>query len=210
MKRIIPLILVLGLAIIVLVQYFKLRSLSPPEAYAYTLKEDIDLNYHQPVAVGAYYDAGRNVALYARQVWHNEGFNVRMPDADDGAEMASANHYKKMLSYTDSLGARLSRSYQWKLEGFDNADILRFENEGLSPTTLRVEKVFGGSSFQKGDERKGVWALQDLLIQKGYQMPHDGNFWEETHLALKAFQTKSGLPPTGIADIKTLTQLLNP
>jgi len=210
MKRIIPLILVLGLAVIVLIQYFKLQSLSPPEAYQYTLREDIDLDYHQPTAVGAYYEAGRNVALYAQQVWHNEGFNVRMPDADDGAEMASANHYKKLLAYTDSLGARLSRSSQWKMEGFNNSDIIRMEQEGISPTSLKVEKTFGGNAFKKGDDGFGVWTIQELLIQKGYQMPHDGYFWEETRLALKAFQTKSGLPATGAANIKTLTQLLNP
>ncbi len=208
MKRIIPIILVVGLAVVVLIQYLKLQKLNPPEAYVYTLREDIDLDYHQPTSVGAYYDAARNVSLYAREMWTNESINVRLPDTDDGDEVEAARHYNRLLSYADSLGARLSRSQKLKGDGFNNAEIIRMENEGVSGMQLEVERTFGGNLLKKGDETSGVWIIQELLIQKGYIMPHDGYFWEETRLAVREFQKKSGLPVTGVADMKTLNQLL--
>lgn len=192
-----------------MIQYLKLRSLNPPEAYQYTLREDIDLDYHQPASVGAYYEAARNVGLYAREMWHNEGINVRLPDNDDAEDNEAARHYNRLLSYADSLGARLSRSQKLKDQGFNNAEIKRLEGEGISAKELEVARMFGGTTFKKGDEYNGVWAIQELLIQKGYTMPHDGYFWEETRLAVREYQKKSGLPSTGIADLKTLIQLLN-
>lgn len=209
MKRIIPILLILGLVVVVLIQYLKLRSLNPPEAYEYTLREDIDLDYHQPTSVGAYYEAARNVGLYARDMWHNEGVNVRLPDSDDAEEVEAARHYNRLLSFADSLGARLARSQKLKLQGFNNGEIIRMENDGVSPRELEIERTFGGTLFKKGDESNGVWVIQELLIQKGYVMPHDGYFWEETRLAVREFQSKSKLPTTGVADLKTLNQMLN-
>lgn len=209
MKKIIPYILVLGLAVVVLVQYFKLQSLNPPESYEYIFREDIDLDYHDPTALGAYYRAGHDAGSYAREQWRSKGINVRLPLSDDSEQAAASRHYNRLRAYADSLGARLSRSWEWKSKGFNNGEIIRLEREGVSPSELLVERTFGSSRLKKGDRTEGVWALQGLLIQKGYEIPHDGYFWEETTIAVRDYQQKNKLPVSGMADQKTLATLIH-
>ena len=207
MKRILPIVIILGLAIVVVIQYLKIRSLNPPDDYTYSLREDIDLNYYQASAVGDYYEKARELSGYAREVWHNDGIDVRMPDNDDPKDMDAARYYNQLQGYVDALGARLAQSKALKDEGYNNAEVKRLE-EGATKEELQVEKTFGGTFFKKGDENNGVWVIQELLIQKGYIMPHDGYYWEETQLAVREYQKKSQLPATGACDIKTLNQLL--
>lgn len=207
MKRILPYVLVLGLAVVVIVQYMKLQRLNPPEAFQYEFREDIDLDYHNPAAVATYYETGRAAGTYARDVWRNEGVHVWTPG--DGLEdQAAAKHYNRLLNLADSIGARLSRSQKLKSQGFNNAEILRMENEGLSPAYLQVLRTFGSDLMKRGDDNNGVFVLQGLLIGLGYEMPHDGYFWQETETAVKDFQQKKGLPATGVAGINTLLALL--
>ncbi|HVO74557.1 MAG TPA: N-acetylmuramidase family protein [Ignavibacteriaceae bacterium] len=58
----------------------------------------------------------------------------------------------------------------------------------------------------KGDS---VRLLQELLQQKGYDVPVDGVFSKGTEDAVKAFQLKNNLISDGIAGIKTWTILQN-
>lgn len=208
MKKIIPYFLILGLATVVVIQYFKLRSLSPPEAFEYIIRSDIDLDYHDPRALGAYYDAAHTSGTYAREMWREEGVNVRVPESNNQAESAAAAHFNRLRSNADSLGARLSRSYEWKLKGFNNAEIMQMENSGVSPGALQVKRIFGEAALRKGERNEGVWAIQGMLIDKGYDIPHDGYFWEETTVAVRDFQQKNKLPMTGIAGQATLLKLI--
>ena len=208
MKRILPYVLVLVLAIVVVVQYMKLQRLNPPEAFQYEFREDIDLDYHDPTAVGAYYETGRMAGTYARDVWRNGGVHVLTP-GDALEDQAAAKHYNRLLSHADSLGARLARSLQFKNQGYNNADILRMENEGLSLKRMEILREFGGETLKRGDESDGVYVLQGLLIQMGYEMPHDGYFWQETEVAVREYQKKKGLPASGIAGLNTLLALLS-
>ncbi len=208
MKRIIPIVIILGLAVVVVIQYLKLRSLTPPDTYSYTLREDIDLDYYQPAVVGDYYASAREINGFVREKWYNEGVNVLMPDNEDPKAMDAARYFSQVQAYADSLGARLAWSLKYKEQGLSNADIRKVVEEGLSVASLQVEQTFNGRFFKKGDNSDGVWVLQELLIQKGYVMPHDGYYWEETQLAVREFQKKTGLPSTGVADYKTLNQLL--
>ncbi len=209
MKKLLPILLIVVLAAVVVVQYLRLQRLAPPEDYAYTLREDIDLDYHSPTVVGEYYRAGQEVGAFARSQWYNESINVRLPDADDPAEQAAAQHYARLVGYADSLGARLHRSQLLKDQGYSNSDIRSMELEGVSAQQIRVQRVFGLTRLQQGDRNEAAWALQDLLIAKGYEMPHDGNYWVETRTAVSTFQSKNGLPSTGIADMATLAVLLD-
>ena len=207
MKKILPYVLVLGLAVLAVVQYNKLQRLNPPEAFDYAFRDDLDLDYHDPAALGAYYEAGRMSGTYARDVWRNEGIHVRNP-GDGLADQAAAKHYNRLLILADSLGARLARSQGLKDRGFNNAEIMRIEQEGLSPKRLEVERTFGTDALKRGDQSTGVFALQGMLIGLGYAMPHDGYFWQETEVAVKEFQKKKQLPPTGVAGLNTLMALL--
>ena len=209
MKKILPFLLIAVLAVVVVVQYLRLQRLSPAEDYTYALREDIDLDYHQPEVVGAYYAAGQAVGSFARTQWYDQGINVRLTDPDRPEEVAAGQHYNRLVAYADSLGARLHRSQRLKDQGLSNADIRRMEFEGLSPAHLRVERTFGATRLVQGDKNAAVWALQDLLIRRGYEIPHDGNFWIETRTAVVAFQSKYKLPATGIADFTTLSTLID-
>ena len=208
MKRILPYVLVLGLAIVVVVQYQKLQRLNPPETHQYPFRTDIDLDYHNPQTVGAYYDAGHRASAYALDVWANEGIHVLVP-GEDVAEKDAATHYRALLANADALGARLARSWELKNAGFHNGEIARMEAQGLSPVQMEVERTFGKSILKRGDENQFVHVLQGLLIGMGYEMPHDGYYWQETETAVRAFQQKHKLLPSGAADQATLTQLLN-
>ena len=63
---------------------------------------------------------------------------------------------------------------------------------------------------KKGDVSDYVYTLQDMLFRKGAVILADGNFGPATEAAVKAFQTKSGLPATGKIDTDTLNKLMAP
>lgn len=65
-------------------------------------------------------------------------------------------------------------------------------------------------TLRKGDSGTYVTLMQELLIQRGYEMPKygaDGKFGNETLTALKAFQRAEGLAPDGVCGEKTWTAL---
>ncbi|HHG86060.1 MAG TPA: peptidoglycan-binding protein [Bacteroidetes bacterium] len=208
MKKIAVILLIIVLAVIVCVQYAKLSRLSPPEAFEYTFREDVDLDYHNPAVLGDYYETGYAVGSYAREMWRNNGINVRIPESDNADDRRAAIHYNHLRAYTDSLGARLSRSLRMKKEGWNNVDIQAIESEGISPKALRIRKVFGKQSLVSGDKSRGVFVLQAFLIRKGYQIPHDGYYWTETEEAVRDYQNKNGLPGAGFATEKLLLHII--
>lgn len=208
MKKLLPILISIGLAIVVLVQYLQLQRLSPAEDYSYTLREDIDLDYHNPTVVGAYYHAARQVGAFARQMWYSEDINVRLVDSDDPEEVAAGQYYVGLLAYADSLGARLARSARLKSKGYTNADIQQMEQGNFAPAQKQVQEIFGVPRLARGDRNEAVWVLQDLLIVRGHEIPHDGNFGDETRTAVRLFQERQKLLPTGVADSKTLAVLI--
>lgn len=208
MKRILVALVIIVLAVIVFIQYNKLRSLSPPQDYEYTIREDIDLDYHNPLVLGDYYETAHEVGSFAREVWASRSIDVLHPKGDEAGDRVAVDHYNRLKAHADSLGARLSRSLQLKQKGFNNAEIQRIELEGLPLSYFQVERSFGRDRFQVGDKDRGVWLIQEKLIQKGYVMPHDGYFWAETEVAVKAFQKSKGLFASGVADRETLNLLI--
>ncbi|MEM0999132.1 MAG: peptidoglycan-binding domain-containing protein [Bacteroidota bacterium] len=209
MKRVAVALVIIILAVICSVQFFKLRRLSPPEDYEYVFREDIDLDYHNPVLVREYYDTGYMVGSFAREMWHSRGINVRLAESDDAANRNAVLRYNRLRAYTDSLGARLAQSRALKEAGFNNADIATMEAERISPQTYRVRKLFGEQTLIKGEKNNAVWELQGRLIARGYEIPHDGYYWTETEEAVRDLQAKNGLFPSGMVHRETLQLLLN-
>ena len=208
MKNIAVILVIIVLAVIVWVQYAKLKRLSPPEAYDYAFREDLDLDYHNPAVLHAYYTSGHEVGVFAREVWREEGVNVRIPESENSTSRKAVAHYTRLRAYTDSLGARLSRSYKLKQSGYSNADIVAMETEGVSPQLLKVRKTFASEYLVKGDKNPGVFELQARLLEKGYLMPHDGYYWSETEEAVKAYQRANKLFPSGSATQELLLHLI--
>lgn len=55
--------------------------------------------------------------------------------------------------------------------------------------------------------RDGVRALQMALVERGYRVPLNGRFEQQTRLALLAFQSDEGLAETSMPDLATLERL---
>lgn len=210
MKKIAVVAVVVGLSIVVWIQAMKLRSLHPSEDFEYAFRQDIDSDYHDQVALKDYFATAYEVGSFAREMWKSAGINVRFPDRDDAASKSAVRHYNSLKAYCDSLGVHLAHSKALKEKGFHNADVKGIEMGSVTVQDLRLLQSFGVTTLQKGDRNDGVKVLQSLLIAKGYQIPHDSYFWDETETAVRDYQTKLEKKATGIADAATLNALLEP
>ncbi len=76
-----------------------------------------------------------------------------------------------------------------------------FDDVSTSPgSTAAVVATLGARLLKKGMKGQDVIALQELLLQLGYQLPKygaDGDFGSETENAVKAFQKKIGVKVDG-------------
>jgi hypothetical protein len=64
--------------------------------------------------------------------------------------------------------------------------------------------------YRRGDNAPGVRRLQEWLCLHGFNVVMDGDFGPATEHALKQFQTRAGLPQTGVADVATFEELTAP
>ena len=62
--------------------------------------------------------------------------------------------------------------------------------------------------LSKGCESPSVETLQNLLVDLGYDIEVDGNFWTETEAAVKKFQDVSKLTVDGVVGAKTWKALI--
>lgn len=75
---------------------------------------------------------------------------------------------------------------------------------------VSVNTVAVTPTLRKGDKGAEVKELQNLLLQHGYSLPRygaDGDYGNETVVAVKAFQRANGLTDDGIAGVKTWAAL---
>ena len=66
--------------------------------------------------------------------------------------------------------------------------------------------------LKRGSKGIDVEELQEHLLRKGYDLSRygtDGDYGEETESAVKSLQLDSGLPVTGIVDLKTWNALIS-
>jgi hypothetical protein len=66
---------------------------------------------------------------------------------------------------------------------------------------------FGSRALWKGHSGTDVVELQNILVRKGYKIQVTGDFNDETDLALKKFQKKHKIDPSGKMDVKTVYYL---
>jgi peptidoglycan hydrolase-like protein with peptidoglycan-binding domain len=65
-------------------------------------------------------------------------------------------------------------------------------------------------AYRRGDRGRGVKQVQEWLNLHGITVGIDSDFGPKTEQALKQFQTKAGLPATGVADAATFDKLVAP
>ena len=207
MKQLLLIIFVLGIALFAFFQYKDYKKFNPPSDYTYKLSEQIDVHYHDPITVQTYFENAYKIESLARELWYNEGIDVLSPDNEVPDTRNAVAYYNQMKATTKKLEALLTNSAELKKQGFNNDQILAVESEGMSPNFIRLKDHVGILGTEYGNEGNEVWQLQGILRKKGYEMPHDGVFQEETEQGLKDFQTKNGLFPSGKVDYNTLKAL---
>ncbi|MEM6264365.1 MAG: peptidoglycan-binding domain-containing protein [Bacteroidota bacterium] len=209
MKKILMLVAVICLPLIVYFQYATYRQYSPPAAFTHQVSDSVDLEYHDPAVVAAYYRKSVEMGTFGRNAWKESQVDVRtdQPATSPGRELVQA--YQSMQAEVLELEARLRRSFRMKAKGMDNSAIKKWESPDVPSVawaSLLRDKPFLGPQ----DQGKNVFVLQQKLKVLGYDIPVDGYFAVQTEEAIKAFQEKSGIYPTGRADDLTLERLFEP
>ena len=210
MKRLALLILIVTLPILTYFQYQKYRRFHPPVDYDYTPSDSIDSNYHDPVVLQQYYQNVYEIGRFARSQWRSQRVDVRYPQEGDPEEKAASQYYQQLLSATALLEDRLVASQRLKERGFDNQAIVHIEQEGWSPQNYWLAQQAPLKGLQKGDKGSGVWALQKLLVNRGYEIPVDGIFSVATEEAVKDLQQTTGNYPSGEVDDLLLQAMMKP
>ena len=208
MKRLIPLLLIAILVVWLIVLYLGKDRFTPPSDYDYPANDSIDVAYHDPVLVQQYYENVYKIGAFARGVWLHQEIDVRFPEVGHMESEKAAKAYSQMWATTKQIEQQLIASADYKSNGFSNAEIRRIEHEGVTPTTIKLERQIGTLMLKKGDESPGVLFLQQKLTAKGYEMPVDGRFGAETEAGVMAFQQASGLIPSGVAGPETLKLII--
>ena len=210
MKRLALLILILTLPLLTYFQYQKYRRFHPPVSYDYALSDSVDAHYHDPVLLQQYYHNVYEIGSFARRQWRNHRTDVRYPDEENPEEQKASQYYQQLLSTTAHLEDRLVASQKLKDQGFDNQAIIRIEQEGWSPRNYRLAQQQSLEGLKRGDRGSDVWVLQQLLVNKGYQIPVDGIFSQATEEAIKDVQQTSGNYPAGTVDEALLEAMMKP
>ena len=120
---------------------------------------------------------------------------------------ATATH-TRLRTRANTLETRLRESKKLKTAGFDNDAIKIIEERGLSEKNFMAFQLLNGKKIIKGQEDTSVWEMQKLLIAKGFSLKLDGVYNDETMTAVKEFQQKNALYPSGMADETTINLLL--
>ena len=210
MKRLALLILIITLPILTYFQYQKYRRFHPPVNYDYSPSDSIDTNYHNPVVLQQYYQNVYEIGDFARSQWRNQATDVRYPDDGNPEEKKASQYYRQLLSTTALLEDKLIASRTLKDQGFDNQAIARLEQEGWSPQNYQLAQYQSIEGLKTGDKGSGVWALQKLLVNKGYEIPVDGIFSQATEEAVKDLQQATGNYPSGTVDQLLLQAMMKP
>ncbi|MEM6843405.1 MAG: peptidoglycan-binding domain-containing protein [Bacteroidota bacterium] len=208
MKRLALLILIVTLPVIAYFQYQKYRRFHPPANYDHPANDSIDVHYHDPQVLQSYYKNTYEIGSFARQMWYNQQIDVRFPDQENPQATKALRYYQQLLQTTAYLEDRLVHSRQLKGEGFTNQEIKTMEAEGLSPQSFRLLHRQSLVGLKLGDENAEVWELQQLLRQRGHDIPLDGIFNKITEQALKDFQQTQNLYPSGQVDENSLRKLI--
>lgn len=207
MKKLAIIIITFSLVVIAYFQYKSYQRFNPPSPYHYEASDSIDLNYFDPSVQSQYYDQIYALGSFARMQWSAHGVDVLYPE-DDPESQKAASHFARKLSIVKKLEDKLIYSRQLKEQGFDNLAIKYITEQGIAPKNyyyLSNEQFIG---LEMGDVSQEVWDIQKILINNGYDIPQDGTFGIETETALKDFQKKQGLFPSGATDKQTIKTLI--
>jgi len=212
MKRIFYLIVIISLPILLWFQYDRYRRFNPPTDYRLELNPGIDVNYYDPEVVLQYYKYAHESETYARYCWKKHKVDVLAPQLNNPEEQEMARIYNQIKSTASFIEQKLLASANMKSQGYSNEDIRSWETTGLSPENFMIVQILGEPEgvIRMGEEGDGVWKLQRLFHEKGYDIRVDGVFDQETLIALNQFQETRNMKVTQGVDREVLEVLLRP
>lgn len=209
MKRLLTIIILIGVIAYIVVQYSKDRRFNPPSDYDYPISEEIDTEYYDSLVIKEYYKTALEVGAYARSLWNNDKIDVRYMDRENFNSTQATEYYNLLRATARMLENKLKRSKNLKEnQGYNNDQIRLIMEFGTTPEDLKFEENRILLGLQIGMDGSRAWELQKLLNQKGDSIVVDGIFNIITYNRLRAFQTQNGLYPSGVVDNKTLEALL--
>ncbi len=208
MKRLLTIVILLGVISYIAVQYLKDRRFNPPSEYDYAISEAIDTDYYDQLVVKEYYKTALEVGSYARSLWNNDGIDVRFMDKENFESTQATEYYELLEATAKMLENKLLKSATLKTQGYSNDQIKMLIEDGKTPEDLELMSKAYLIGLQIGTNGSEAWELQKLLNAKGDSIPEDGIFNMITYNRLRAFQTENDLFPSGQLDEQTLKALL--
>ncbi len=209
MKRLFFLILILTLPLIAFFEWAAYKRANFPADFIYTTSDSVDLDYHRPEVVADYFQSAAAIERFGRYCWKEYKVDVRADEPMESPEKELVASYLKQLVHLRQTEARLKQSYSLKQQGLDAETIQRMIENGWDKTTYEAQTFLGDKKvlvFE--DQGEAVFKVQQLLKKKGYDLPVDGYFERKTLDAVKEFQRKEGLFPTGRIGDLTVKRLL--
>lgn len=208
MKRLLVIVILIGIITYITVQYLKDRRFNPPSAYDYELSENIDTDFYDPEVLKNYYKTALEVGSYARSLWRNDQIDVRFIDNENFESTRATQVYNEMIATAKMLQAKLELSAQLKSQGYSNDEVQMYFEQNLTPEDLKIRDNYYLFGLKIGSKGASVWELQKLLNVNSDSIPQDGIFNLITTNRLKDFQKNNGLFPSGEVDEKTLKALI--
>lgn len=208
MKRLIAIVLIIGIGSYIAVQYLKDRRFNPPSDYDYPISSEIDTDFYKPEVLQEYYKLAFDVGTYARSLWFNDGIDVLMMDSENYESTQATDYYNRLKSNVKMLENELIRSQELRNAGYSKEQVRLIMEMGISPEEITLENHSHLLGLNIGLSGAEVWELQKLLNTKGDSIPEDGIFNVLTRQRLIDFQKQNNLYPSGEVDEPTLKALL--
>ena len=208
MKRLLSIVIILGIIAYVTVQVIKDRRFNAPSDYDYPISEEIDTDYYDPAVVKEYYATALEVGTYGRSAWRTDFHDVLAPSENDQAEQNKAKYYQQLRVTAKHLEDVLIRSKALKQQGYSNKQIEMLDKHDITPDNLRLKEKYYLVGLNRGSNGASVWELQKMLNSIGDSIPEDGIFNLITVNRLKEYQSANNLFPSGEVDENTLKALL--
>ena len=208
MKRLLVIVILIGVVAYVAVQYLKDRRFNPPSAYDYELSQNIDTDFYDRAVLKEYYKTALEVGSYARSLWRNNQIDVRFINDEDFESTRATEVYNEMIATAKMLETKLEMSAELKSKGYNDYEVQMYFEQNLTPEELEFERNYHLLDLKMGAKGAAVWELQKLLNTDSDSIPQDGIFNLITANRLKTFQQTNGLFPSGEVDEKTLKALI--
>ncbi|WP_405379070.1 peptidoglycan-binding protein [Nonlabens sp. Asnod3-A02] len=215
-----PIIIFLLLCILGFISYdfYKDWNRFHAPEYHYQTDATIDKDYHDSSVVMDYHAAIQDLNSFIKLQWTANDIDVRLPEDDDLETTLAVEKYAEKLARVTYLEQKLAQSASYKSNGWNNQQIIDFENNHSSPEEIKtikqkslIKQLYNNhweNSQRIGAKNVLIFEIQKKLIAQGYDMSLDGVFAKATMEALADFESKNNLFPDGKIDVLTFEALM--